>query len=209
MNKFTIGLITTVGLLVTGIVYMASFDNLSDQSPYDSELINALRNLEYDDFRDNDTHYDRIDREKKYYGAMREIKLVDSSDDSIEITFDANYFQINRDEEYVSPQSQHNSEFTAIINKGETFVARCNSFQDMPNRPIEAEDIPAKQMHVLKYTGITEKNGTSYYGFAHEAGYTLDHIECKFPEIILHSLDIDFDISNTNFYGDVWDFNWK
>ena len=184
---------------------MTSFD---DKSPDDSELINALRTLEYSDSRDNDTHYERMDREKKYYGAMREINLVGKNNDSIKITFDANYFQVNRDGEYVKPQSQHNSEFIATINKGDTFVAKCNLFHDMPNRPNSAEDIPAKQMHVLKYTGITEKNNTSYYGFVHEAGYTPNHIECKFPEIVQYSLDIDFDISDTNFYADVWDFNW-
>ena len=155
------------------------------------------------------TYYERVDREEKYYGGMKEIKLIDKNNDSIQITFDANYFQSNKDDNIEKSQSQNNSEFITTINKGETFVARCNSFHDMPNRPNGAEDIPAKQIHVLKYTGITEKNGTSYYGFAHEAGYVLGHIDCKFPEIVQHSLDIDFDISDTNFYGDVWDFNWK
>ena len=204
MNKFTIGLIVTVGLLTSGIVYMIGFDRFSENSPYDNTIVNALNNIEYDQFRDNDTHYERVDREKKYYASMMDIETLD--DDSIRITFDANHFEFDKNGGYVESKS-NNSEFTAMINKDDTFVAGCN-FSFMPNRE-PTDNVPAKQIHVLKYNGITQKDGISYYGFAHEAGYISNDIECSFPDMIRHSLEIDFDISDTNFYGDVWDNDWE
>jgi len=188
------------------IVYMSSFDKLSEQTPNNIFIINSLNDIKYGEFRDNDTHYERADSERKYYRAMTDIQLVDKDSSSIIITFDSDYFQKNRNGEYMKSQSQQESEFAAMINENETFVAGCNAFS-LHDEP-DAERIPVKQIHVLRYEGITEKEEIQYYGFTHEAGYLPNNIECKFPEIIQSSLDVDFDISETNFYGDVWDHNW-
>lgn len=206
LNRFTLGLIVTIGLLATGIVSIISFDKLSEETPYDAIIINSLKNMDYGEFRDNDTHYERTDGEKKYYASMIDIESV-GTDGSIKITFDANYFQRDVNGESLKPQSQNNLEFTATLNENETFVVGCNSFslQDDDTK----ERIPVKQIHVLRYEGITEKEGIYYYGFDHEAGYISDDIECNFPDMIQHSLDVDFDVSNTNFYGDVWDNDWN
>jgi len=199
-------MIVIVGILVAGIVSMIIFDTIYNEIPYDSVMVNALNNVDYDEFRNNDTHYERADREKKYYASMMNIEPVGNTG-SIKITFDANYFQFDRNGEYIKPQSQNNSEFVATLNENDTFIAGCNLFSlkddDMEKR------IPVKQIHVLRYEGITEKEGVYYYGFAHEAGYIPDDIECKFPDMIQHSLGIDFDVSKTNFYGDVWDHDWQ
>ena len=205
MEKFTLGIILVIGILVTGIVSIIGFDATYHSTPHNAALINALINVEYDQFRDNDTHYERVDREKKYYASMADIETV--ADDSVKITFDANYFQFDRNGGYISPQSQDNLEFVATITKDDTFVAGCNSFSlsDKNNK----ERITVKQIHILRYEGITQKDGIPYYGFAHEAGYISDDMECKFPDMIQHSLDIDLDVSNTNFYGDVWDHDWQ
>ena len=205
MEKFTLGIILVVGILAIGIVSIIGFDLRYNSASYDAALINALTNVEYNQFRDNDTHYERVDREKKYYASMTDIETV--TDDSIRITFDANYFQFDKNGGYISPQSQDDLEFVATINKNDTFVAGCNSFSLSDNN--NNERIPVKQVHILRYEGITEKDGMSYYGFAHEAGYISDDMECKFPDMIQHSLDIGFDVSNTNFYGDVWDHDWQ
>lgn len=199
-------MIVIVGILAAGIVSMIIFDTIYDEILYDSVLVNALNNVDYDEFRDNDTHYERVDREKKYYASMMNIEPAGNTG-SIKIAFDANYFQFDRNGEYIKPQSQNNSEFVATLNENDTFIAGCNLFSlkddDMEKR------IPVKQIHVLRYEGITEKEGVYYYGFAHEAGYIPDDIECKFPDMIQHSLGIDFDVSKTNFYGDVWDHDWQ
>ena len=203
MEKFTVGIIIVVGILATGVVSMIGFDMTNHSTPYDTDLVNALANVEYDQFRDNDTHYERADREKKYYASMTDIEITD--DDSIRITFDADYFQFDRNGGYVQPQDS--SKFATTINKNDTFVAGCNSLS-LPDKNSE-ERIPVKQVHILRYDGITQKDGISFYGFAHEAGYISDDIECKFPDMVQHSLDIDFDVSDTNFYGDVWDNDWQ
>ena len=205
MDGFTLGLIVTVGLLATGTVSIISFDKLSQVTPRDTVIINALKNMDYGEFRDNDMHYERADAEKKYFASMTGIESV-GSDGSIEITFDANHFQGDRNGESLQSQSQDNLEFIATLNENETFVAGCNSFS-LPDDDTK-ERIPVKQIHVLRYDGITEKEGIYYYGFDHEAGYISGDIECKFPDMIQHSLDIDLDVSNTDFYGDVWDHDW-
>ena len=206
LDQFTLGLVVTVGLLATGIVYIISSDKLSEETPYDTITINALKNMDYGEFRDNDTHYERIDREKKYYGSMIDIESV-GNDGSIKITFDANYFQRDKNGESLKSQSQDNLEFIATINENETFVVGCNLFSLQEDNT--KEGIPVKQIHVLRYEGITEKEGIHYYGFDHEAGYISDDIECKFPDMIQHSLAIGLDVSNTDFYGEVWDHDWQ
>jgi len=204
LDRFTLGLIVTIGVLATAVVSVTLFDNLSEKTPYDSAIVNALNNLDYGEFRDNDTHYEGADSEKKYYASMIDIESVD--DDSIQITFDEIYFQRDRNGEYLKPQLQDALKFVATINENETFVAGCNSFS-LSDKDNEGK-IPVKQIHILRYEGITQKDGVLYYGFAHEAGYIPDDIECKFPDMIEHSLDIDLDVSDTNFYGDVWDRDW-
>ena len=198
-----------VGLVGVTAIFLASFDTESKKMIEDMVIIDALNNIRYDSYRDSDTHYERVDREKKYYGSMTYIHLVyDGSDDAkiadydtIRITFDANHFQFGNKTESIP----ENSEFVAMIGKNQTFVARCNSFH-IPNT---YDKIPAKQIHILKYIGITEKNGTDYFGFIHEAGYISDSIDCKFPDMIMHSLNIDFDIVENNYYGNVWDHDWE
>ncbi|WP_371503968.1 hypothetical protein [Nitrosopumilus adriaticus] len=183
-------------------------DNESKKTFDDIVLIDTLNNIQYDMYRDSDTHYERVDRQEKYYGSMTDIQLVNggtedikiAGDDAIRITFDANYFQFGN----MTEQIPYNPEFIAIINKNQTFIAQCNSFH-IPNMD---NVIPAKQIHILKYIGITEKNDTDYFGFVHEAGYVSDEIDCKFPDMISHSLNIDFDIIENNYYGDVWDHDW-
>ena len=205
LEKFTIGIIAVVGILVGGIVSMIGFNSVYEQTPYDSATINALNDVHYDEFRDNDTHYERVDREKKYYASMTDIETV--NDNSIKITFDANYFQFDRNGGYVESQSQGKSELVVTISRNDTFVAGCNSFS-LRDDDVE-ERVPVKQIHILRYEGITEKEGVPYYGFAHEAGYISNDMNCKFPDMIKHSLGIDFDVSDTNFYGDVWDNDWN
>ena len=62
---------------------------------------------------------------------------------------------------------------------------------------------------ILKMSSNERKRlGIYYYGFDHEAGYISDDIECIFPNMIQHSLAMGLDVSNTDFYGDVWDKDW-
>ena len=203
-----------IGFVIVGVagvsaILLATLDEESEKTLEDIILINALENIRYDKYRDSDTHYERVDREKKYYASMTDIQLVNDGtenikifgDESIRITFDANHFQFGN----VIHPIPENPEFVAMISKNQTFVAGCNSFH-IPNAD---EKIPAKQIHILKYIGITEKNNTDYFGFIHEAGYISDEIDCKFPDIISHSLDIEFEISENNYYGDVWDHDWN
>ena len=201
--------VVIVGFIGIAAIFLASLDAESEKTFEDIVIIDALTNIQYDQYRDNDTHYERVDREKKYYGSMTDIQLVYDGmenikivdDYAIRVTFDANHFQFGNPIEPIP----ENPEFVAIINKNQTFVAGCGPFfiLDTPE-----EKITSKQTHILKYVGITENNGTDYFAFIHEAGYISDSLDCKFPDMIIHSLNIDFDIVENNYYGDVWDHDW-
>ena len=52
----------------------------------------------------------------------------------------------------------------------------------------------AKSVHVLKYYGVTKKDEKEYDVFHHESARIPWDVECIFPQMLEHSLHIDFDI---------------
>ena len=64
MNLFVISMIATVGFLAIGIVYLAGFDENSERTLQDIIIIDSLNNIVFGKDRDNDIHYERVDREK-------------------------------------------------------------------------------------------------------------------------------------------------
>ena len=193
-----------LGVLGIATIFFASLEEESETNLHDIVIINALKNIKYDDYRSSDTHYERVDRAEKYYASMVEIVPTNSINSNIEdheaiqITFDENHF------EYGTNKTFSDSTFTAMVNTNDTFAVDCHS---MKITSIDKD--PVKQIGLLKYTGITEKDDIDYYGFVHEAGYISDSIDCVFPEIIEHSLNIDFNTTSNNINGDVWDPDWN
>jgi len=57
--------------------------------------------------------------------------------------------------------------FIPVIKSKETDHAAPNIWKTVE----KMTRIVAKQVHILRYDGITQKDGVSYYRFAHEAGY--------------------------------------
>ena len=187
-------------MLVIGILYLISFDENPEQSPKNAVIITALKNLKYDELAFTDTHYDRIDREKKYYASITDVQPF--KENSVQITFDVNYFQREESGNYVKQKSQHNSQFIAVINEKKSFIVGCDSSHLPFITP--AEPILGKALHILQYNGTIYKDGISYYVFPHGVAYVPDYIECKFPEMVQLSLDTDFEI-NVKTLSNVWD----
>lgn len=201
--KFELYLIVTVGMLVAGILYLIIFNENPEQPPKNAVIINALKNLQYDELAFTDTHYDRVDREKKYYASMTDVKPA--KENSVQITFDANYFQRDEGGNYVKPKSKYSSQLIAVVNEKKAFIAGCDSAQLPFVTP--AEPIRGKRLHILQYNGTIYKDGIQYYAFPHGVAYVPDDIECRFPEMVQLSLDTDFEI-NVNILSNVWDHDW-
>jgi len=157
-----------------------------------------LENLEFDKWSvEGDIHYDIVDREKKYWATLKDIKLLDN--ESIKITFSGNDFKTSwvttgqQEKTYGVPDFR----YVTTIKKGQEFVALCT-------------DTIERRIHVLKYDGITEKDGTDYYEFWHKSTTVAieDLPKCQYPTIIHDSLSIDFDLGDKP-TSLVWDHDWE
>lgn len=180
---------------------MAVFDETSQQSPYDTVIIESLNNIEFDEETGNDTHYKLVEGGSKTdFPSMGKIeRVIDKDDELIRITFHEEEFGND-----VDGNTKSNSKFVATIKKGQTFVANCH-YRDISDFRIHTEEILAKFMTILRYDGIIEKDGQEYYKFIHDEGYVPNDLECIFPQIIQQSISIDFKVRENNFYGDYWD----
>lgn len=205
MDRFQLGLVLSVGILILGIVYLISFDENTNQSPKNAMITNTLKNAQYDELGLVDTHYDRVDSEKKYYLSITDIQP--DKGNSIQIVFDPNYFEIDANGNYVKPRSPYTPEFIAVINEGQAFIVGCNPSHLPYVTP--TEPIPVKALQVLRYNGITQKDGIPHYEFLHNAVFVPNDIKCKFPEMIQLSLDIDFKLNEHNTSPDQWDHDWN
>ena len=159
-----------------------------------------LESLEFDKWSgEGDVHYERVDSDKKYWATLKDIKLRNNGDESIQVTFSGNDFKTSwtttghQKKTYTVPDFR----IVTTIHKGQEFVALCT-------------DTVERRIHVLKYDGITEKDGIDYYSFWHKS--TAIPIEdlpkCQYPTIIKDSKSIDFDLGDKP-TSEVWDPNWE
>ena len=168
--------------------------------------------IENDGFRNGgDTHYDRVDRDGKYYASMTHI-MQNKDDESIQVTFNSDYFVIDGKLNMES-KMLGNLTYVTTIEKNQTFVVNCGltHLSDRFSNLSFYESDSSKMLGVLKYQGITEKEGVQYYIFYHESIVVPKDIDCKFPDLIEYSLDVDMDvdISNRSFPDEVWDHDWS
>ncbi len=215
MDKFAIGLIVLIGSLVSGIFFLIYSDNDSTDSLDVRSIKNVLKDAEYmienDGFRNGgDTHYDRVDRDGKYYASMTHI--MQNNDGTIQVTFNSNYF-VTDGKLNMESKIQDNLTYVTPIEKNQTFVVNCGliHLSDRFSNLSFYESDSSKVLGVLKYQGITEKEGVQYYMFHHESIVIPKDTDCKFPDLIEYSLDIDMDIdiSNRSFPDEVWDHDWN
>ena len=159
-----------------------------------------LESLEFDKWSgQGDVHYERVDSNKKYWATLKDIKLREYDDESIQVTFSGNGFKTSwttaeqQEKTYTVPEFR----YVTTIHKGQEFVALCT-------------DTAERRIHVLKYDGITEKDGIDYYSFWHKS--TAIPIEdlpkCQYPTIIHDSKSVDFDLGDKP-TSEVWDPDWE
>ena len=166
MDRFTIGLIALIGSLVTGIFFLI----YSDIDPTDSSDIHSIKNvlkhaeymIENDGFRKGgDTHYDRVDKDGKYYASMTHI--IQNKDETIQATSNSDYFVMDGK---LNMESKMQDDLTYVtpIEKNQTFVVNCGltHLSDIFSNLSFYESDSSKALGVLKYHGITEKEGVHY-----------------------------------------------
>ena len=158
-----------------------------------------LANLEFEKWSGaGDIHYDRVDSDKKYWATLKNIELRYDGE-SIKIEFSGNGFETRwmTTEKQEKTYSVPDFRYVTTIHKGQEFVALCT-------------DMVERRIHVLKYDGVTEKDGIEYYSFWHKS--TTIPIEdlpkCEYPTIIHDSLSADFDLGDKP-TSPVWDYNWE
>ena len=212
-NRFELLIIVIMGLLVGGVLILIFSDGTPDDPIIDNNMKNALKNVEYHHYSEGersggDTHYERVDRDKKYYGAMTDIKQ--NEDESIQITFSSNSFPGN-EEARIEADIPNDLNYFATIKKDQIFVSACTLVNTYHGSDLSTPIDSHKFVGLLKYYGITEKDGIQYYVFHHEGLRLPKEIKCKFPEMIDYSLDIDFDIdiNYSSFKDEIWDFDWN
>lgn len=170
-----IGISVTVFLM--GII---AYQTTNKVVSYDDNLIATLKQIRLNpDSIGGDIHYEKVDKEGNFWGTINKINLLD--DETIEVTFNANNYKL----EYIHndvPMVYKVPEFEYVtkIKKNQTFAPLCLQIGD------------GKTLIVLKYTGITEQNGTQYYTFWHKNAENIE-INCKYPDIIKDSLSVNFD----------------
>lgn len=98
--------------------------------------------------------------------TMKNVKYI--NDDSVEITFAKTKFI-----DFIP----NNFEFTKIVKKGNTFIAMC---RDIGNGTVNSV--------ILQLTSVN----STFVSFNHYEVYLPKEVECKYPEIIKQSFDIQW-----------------
>lgn len=168
--KFESCLAVAVGLLVLAVLFMIYLD------PGDVIYYRSLEKIEFE--RLGDYHLELVDGSEGHWATITDIKLIDN--DTIEINFNGNDYKINTKDGVVI-YSVPDFEYAAQVKKGQTFISTCHG-QSAPDF-----------LHYLDIVQVEEKH---YYLFYHTSGVALpEGVVCRFPEIIMASLDADFDLS--------------
>ncbi|MDH3313508.1 MAG: hypothetical protein OEM28_10245 [Nitrosopumilus sp.] len=211
MDSFTIKLIGICGILVTGVLFLIFSDENPNYPLRGNEMISVLSNLDYNDFGDErsggDTHYERVDKSEKYYGAITNI--AKNKDDSIQVTFDYHHF-VSTNQKYADSNVSDDEEYVVTIYENQTFVAGCKSWDAFRGDDLDTPINHGKSIHVLKYYGIIEKDGIEYYVFHHDSSRISGELECIFPVMIEYSLDVDMDVGMeySSYPNEMWDQDW-
>ena len=124
---------------------------------------------------EGEIHFDPVDVGANYF-LMLNMTLV--SDERAMITFvDKNYRIGNSQETFY--EIDDDFEFTATVEKFDTFVSHCNNYE-------------GTIITIVQYLGIQEIDGNRYFLTWHTGAESGQGIACDYPQIIQHSLDYNF-----------------
>ena len=110
------------------------------------------------------------------YFTMKNMTLV--KEDSVKITFSDNDYRVGN-ATFTKYEITDEFEFTEIIEKFDTFVAKCDNYD-------------GTIVTVVQYLGITTIDNVDYFMTWHLNAHSEAGIACDYPQIIQNSFDNDF-----------------
>lgn len=159
-------------MVIAGILIPINFDSMYNYYVYTAPIKNAHLDVLAD-------HYDGIPVSSPNALFIHNIKLI--SDDSIEIEFGENFDNPKNPGYY---EQVPKFSFTTIIKEGQTFLDRCTTKHD-PDKP---------GIGIYKYMGLALDDRDDYaepvFLFYHASGTVQSPMQCLFPQVIEHSIDI-------------------
>lgn len=124
---------------------------------------------------DGELHFDPIEHGVSYF-TMKNMTVV--SGDTALVTFaDKDYRVGNKDR--IVYEITEDFEFSAVIEKYDTFVAKCNYYN-------------GTSVTIVQYLGVIAVDNIDYFATWHTPASSVVGIPCKYPEIIKHSLNHNF-----------------
>lgn len=176
--KFELYLVVSVGILVTGILYLVYLN------PNEMMYYSSFQNPEFDTIG-SDYHLEPLGDNEKHWATISNIALID--DQTISIVFRGNNPNSNNTmSDYKIP---NDFAYSHLVKKGQTFIPVC-----MGGYGVLKDNIRQDEVVFLQYMGVVQLSGAYYYKFYHTNAVLPQGLTCKYPQIIQHGFDADFDI---------------
>jgi hypothetical protein len=124
---------------------------------------------------DGELHFVPIERGVSYF-TMKNMTLI-SGDTALVIFADKDYRVGNKDR--TTYEITEKFEFSAVIKKFDTFVAKCNDYE-------------GTSVTVVQYLGVITLDGLDYFATWHTPAHSDAGVKCNYPEVIQYSLNHNF-----------------
>lgn len=124
---------------------------------------------------EGELHFDPIERGVGYF-TMKNMTVI--SGDTALVTFADKDYRVGNSERSTYGITD-NFEFSAIIEKYDVFIAKCNHYD-------------GTSVTIVQYLGIVTVNDIEYFATWHTPASLDVGVKCKYPEIIQHSLNHNF-----------------
>jgi hypothetical protein len=139
---------------------------------YENSAISYIRGISG---IDGELHFDPIERGVGYF-TMKNMTVI--SGETALVTFADNDYRVGN-KERTTYEITENFEFSAVIEKYDTFVAKCN-YDD------------GTSVTVVQYLGVIALDGTDYFATWHTPASSDVGVKCHYPEVIQYSLNHNF-----------------
>lgn len=120
-------------------------------------------------------HFDRVSLEGGIF-TIKNMKLIDEN--TALFTFADEDYRIGNKDRTIYEITE-DFEFDAIVKKFDSFITHCGNFD-------------GTGATIVQYLGTTSINDVDYFLTWHAVIEPKDRFECKYPQIIQHSLDYNF-----------------
>ena len=126
---------------------------------------------------DGEIHFDKVNVGPSYF-TMKNMTLIKG--DTAMITFADNDYRVGNGER-IDYEITDEFEFSTVIEKFDTFIAKCNNYE-------------GTSVTIVQYLGITIIDDVDYFMTWHTTADSESGVACDYPQIIQNSIGHDFGI---------------